>query len=103
MTIYFSHLADINRRLQEANRLMREQYNLVRDVDCPRSHQARLRLLSIGLRVFCWLEDRRREQLEGINEYYRGDENKDPSPERPRQVGEHSPRKTVFIEADTKR
>jgi hypothetical protein len=61
-----SRLADINERLQEAINHLREQQSLVADIDCPRSHQAILMLLSNGLRVYGWLKHQRRTLLEKI-------------------------------------
>jgi hypothetical protein len=46
------------------------QESLVHDIDCPRSHQALLMLLSNGLRVYCRLQDQRRTLHEKIAEYY---------------------------------
>ena len=60
MQAYISQWADINKRLHDAINQLREQQRLVLDIDCPRSRQALLMLLSNGLRVYCWLEDQRR-------------------------------------------
>jgi hypothetical protein len=70
MEKYFSRLADINERLREATNHLREQQSLVPDIDCPRSHQALLMLLSNGLRVYCRLQDQRRTLHEKIAEYF---------------------------------
>jgi hypothetical protein len=59
MQTRMSQLADVQKRLDDAIDQLREQQNLVPDIDCPRSHAALLMLLSNGLRVFCWLENQR--------------------------------------------
>jgi hypothetical protein len=55
-----SQLADIKERLEDAIQHLRAQQSLIPKIDCPRSRQALLMLLSNGLRVYCWLEDQRR-------------------------------------------
>ena len=60
MQAKYSQLADIKERLEDAIQHLRAQQSLIPEIDCPRSRQALLMLLSNGLRVYCWLEDQRR-------------------------------------------
>jgi hypothetical protein len=61
MQAYNSQLDDINKRLYDATKQLREQQWLVPGIDCPRLHQALRMLLSNGLRVYCWMQDQRRK------------------------------------------
>ena len=63
---HMAHLAEVRQRLSEVVLNLREQQNLVAELDCPQIHKALLKLLSNGLRVYYWLkaQDRRlRENL----------------------------------------
>jgi hypothetical protein len=59
-----AELTDVQKGLSEAVLNLREQQDLVAELDCPQYHQALLRLLSNGLRVYCWFEDLDRSRRE---------------------------------------
>ena len=46
-----SQLADIKERIEDAIQHLRAQQSLIPEIDCPRSRQALLMLLSNGLRI----------------------------------------------------
>jgi hypothetical protein len=66
MDAYVDQLTDVQKRLSEAVDNLREQQDLVEEVDCPQSHHALLMLLSNGLRLYYWLEDQDRRLREKI-------------------------------------
>ena len=68
MEAYIDQLTDVEKRLSEAVADLREQQDLVEEVDCPQSHHALLMLLSNGLRLYYWLEDQARRLREKIRE-----------------------------------
>lgn len=69
MEKYFRQLADVNRRLSEAVGQLRAQQEIVPGIDCPRTHNALLTLLSNALRQFRRLEDQRNRLLKRIADY----------------------------------
>lgn len=69
MQTYIVQLTDVQMRLEDAIHHLREQQNLVLDIDCQQNHAALVMLLSNGLRIFCWLEDQNNGLLERIGEY----------------------------------
>jgi hypothetical protein len=68
MRAYISQLNDIHKRLAEVVLHLREQQSLMADIDCPRSHQALLMLLSNGLRIYCRLKNQQQGLLEKVAE-----------------------------------
>jgi hypothetical protein len=64
-----SRLTDVQARLDEAVEHLREQQNLVSGADSPRTHALLIKLLSNGLRLYCWLEDQRDGLIEQLGEY----------------------------------
>ncbi|MDO9414387.1 MAG: hypothetical protein Q7T81_17590 [Pseudolabrys sp.] len=66
MQSYISELVEIEKGLDHAVVHLREQQSLVAGLDSPCSRPALLLLLSSGLRMYCWLEDRQRAIAEEI-------------------------------------
>jgi hypothetical protein len=68
MQTHLAQLADVEARLQEAIRELRQQQSLVPDLDCAHHRAALVMLLASGLRIYCWLEDQHHGLLERIGE-----------------------------------
>jgi hypothetical protein len=68
MQTHLAQLADVETRLQEAIRELRQQQSLMPDLDCPYRRAALVMLLARGLRTYCWLEDQHNGLLERIGE-----------------------------------
>lgn len=66
MQSYIFELVEIQKGLDHAVIHLREQQNLVADLDSAGHRPALLRLLSSGLRMYCLLEDRQRAIAEEI-------------------------------------
>lgn len=69
MQSYIRELEQIQSGIQEAVLQLREQQALIYEIDHPSNHQALVCLLSNGLRMYCWLEDRQRGLAEKIGEF----------------------------------
>jgi len=68
MQTHLAQLADIEHRLAEAVRQLRQQQHLAPHLDCPQAREALLMLLTNGLRAYCWLCDQHNGILERIGE-----------------------------------
>jgi len=69
MDRHFRQLADVNRRLSDAVTQLRAQQEIVPDIDCPRTHNTLLTLLSNALRQIHRIEDQRNRVLKRIADY----------------------------------
>jgi hypothetical protein len=56
----------LNSQLRVAREELREQQSLSPKIDHPVIREAVIRLLSNGLRMFCWLEKQARQRSSGI-------------------------------------
>jgi len=52
----FDSLSDFHERLRSAKEELRQQQMLTPEIDCPMIRESIIKLLSSGLRTFCWLE-----------------------------------------------
>jgi len=66
---YRIYLADLERRLAAAMRDLREQQTIVGKIEFTPLHEPLRKLLSNGLRMFCWLEDQQNAVKERIAEF----------------------------------
>jgi hypothetical protein len=70
MHTHLWQLADVETRLQDAVHQLRQQQNLVGELDCPLHRRSLALLLANGVRAYCWLEDQHNGLLERIGEDY---------------------------------
>jgi hypothetical protein len=68
MQTHLWQLADVETRLRDAVRQLRQQQKLVVDLDCLQDRRSLALLLANGLRAYCWLEDQQNGLLERIGE-----------------------------------
>jgi hypothetical protein len=69
MQSYIDELVDIQHGLDDAVVHLREQQDLVAEFAGLQRRPALVSLLSNGLRMYCWLEDRQRALAEEIGQF----------------------------------
>jgi hypothetical protein len=67
-TIDLGSLSDFHERLRFAKEELRQQQMLAPEIDYPMIRESVLKLLSSGLRTFCWLEKEARGADHGVRQ-----------------------------------
>ncbi len=69
MRSHLTQLADIQNRIEDARHQLHEQQGLIAEIDSPQNHTTLIKLLSNGLRIFCWLEGQKIALMKRVREY----------------------------------